>query len=232
VERKLPFGLHGKAAYLRRSGWKGFIFVEPRGEANPAAILYSLANQRSDRYNALEFTVRRTFSGQFEWMASYVYSRSRSNAIIDYSLENPVYAPQAAGPVDWDAPHRLLAWGWAPVPKRILPKRLQFLIRETSVQYLLESRSGFPFSVVNEEGFLVGGPNERRFPYYFNVNLHLERRFRFFRYLWAWRFGFNNLTNHGNPNVVNNNIDSPDFLAYGRGQHRAFNVRLRLLGRR
>jgi hypothetical protein len=232
VERKLPFGLHGKAAYLRRSGWKGFIFVEPRGENDPAALLYTLANQRSDRYNALEFSVRRTFSGQFEWMASYVYSRSRSNAIVDYSLENPVFAPQAPGPVSWDSPHRLLAWGWAPIPQRILPKRLQFLVRETSAQYLLESRSGFPFGVVNEEGSQVGQPNERRLPYYFNINLHLERRFRFFRYLWAFRFGFNNLTNHGNPNVVNNNIDSPDFLAYGRGQHRAFNVRLRLLGKR
>jgi len=41
----------------------------------------------------------------------------------------------------------------------------------------------------------------------------------------------NNLTNSGNPNVVNNNIDSPNFLSYGRGQRRAFNVRLRFMGR-
>jgi len=63
------------------------------------------------------------------------------------------------------------------------------------------------------------------------VNLHFERRFSFLHYLWAWRFGVNNLTNNGNPNVVNNNIDSPTFLTFGRGQHRAFNVRLRFLGR-
>jgi len=64
------------------------------------------------------------------------------------------------------------------------------------------------------------------------VNLHFERRFRLLHYFWAWRFGVNNLTNNGNPNVVNNNIDSRAFLTYGRGQHRAFNVRLRFLGRR
>jgi hypothetical protein len=40
------------------------------------------------------------------------------------------------------------------------------------------------------------------------------------------------LTNSGNPNVVDNNIDSRGFLTYGRGQQRAFNVRLRFLGRR
>jgi hypothetical protein len=47
------------------------------------------------------------------------------------------------------------------------------------------------------------------------MNLHFEKKFRFFRYLWAWRFGLNNLTNHGNPNVVNNNIDSPSFRTMG-----------------
>ena len=232
IERKLPLGLYGKAGYLRRSGWKGFIYVEPRLDPDPAAIFYSLANQRSDRYNALEFSVRGSFAGQYEWSAGYTYSRSRSNAVVDYSLENPVYAPQAPGPVDWDAPHRLLSWGWAPVPKWLLPKRFEFLIRQSSVAYLLETRSGFPFSVVNEEGFLAGRPNGRRFPCYFNVNMHIEKKFRLFGYLWAWRFGYNNLTNHGNPNVVNNNVDSPFFLTYERGQQRAFNVRLRFLGRR
>jgi hypothetical protein len=48
--------------------------------------------------------------------------------------------------------------------------------------------------------------------------------------LWAWRFGFDNITNSLNPNYVNNVIGSPQFLAYGRGQARAFNVRLKFLG--
>jgi hypothetical protein len=79
---------------------------------------------------------------------------------------------------------------------------------------------------------LVGAPNSSRFPSYFNINLAFERKFRFFHYLWAWRFGFNNLTNSLNPNVVNNDVDSPTFMTYGRGQVRAFSVRLRFLGRR
>jgi hypothetical protein len=99
------------------------------------------------------------------------------------------------------------------------------------VAYLAEYRTGFPFSVVNEEGFMTGRPNQFRLPSYFSLNLHFERRFRLLHYQWAWRFGLNNLTNNGNPNTVNNNIDSPGFLTYGRGQQRAFNVRLRFLGR-
>ncbi len=152
--------------------------------------------------------------------------------MIDYSLENPIFAAQAPGPFAWDTPNRVHMWGWAPLPKRVLPRALRFLFTETTAAYLVEYRTGFPFSVVDEEGFLVGRPADRRFPDYFNINLHLERRFRFMHYLWAWRFGYNNLTANLNANVVNNIQGSPRFLSYGHGQARAFSVRLRLLGRK
>ena len=46
-----------------------------------------------------------------------------------------------------------------------------------------------------KRAFWSARPNSRRYPDYFNINLHLERQFRALHYLWAWRFGFNNLTN-------------------------------------
>jgi hypothetical protein len=109
---------------------------------------------------------------------------------------------------------------------------MQRCFRDMGLASLVEARSGFPFSVYNEEGVRVGAVHDRRFPVYFNVNLHVEKKLRMWGYLWAVRAGFNNLTNHGNPNVVNSNIDSPSFLAFGGGQRRATNVRLRLLGRK
>jgi hypothetical protein len=232
VERVLPGGFLGKASYLRRVGWKGFTFSELEEDLSQTRIYYALRNQREDRYDAVDFTFRRTFAGRYEWLASYTYSSARTNAVVDYSLEDPIFSRQSAGPRDWDTPQRFLTWGWAPVPMLRGPRFVRSVLRELSVSYLAEARSGFPFSVVNEENFVVGRPNQRRLPYYFNINLHFEKKFRFLRYLWAWRLGLNNLTNHGNPNVVNNNIDSPSFLAYGRGQQRAWNVRLRFLGRR
>ncbi|MCL5745258.1 MAG: hypothetical protein M1541_15250 [Acidobacteria bacterium] len=235
VERKLPFDLYGKAAFTHKTGSRGWMFINQPGIFDgelPDRSLYLLTNSRRDRYDAMELTVRRTFAGQFEWFAGYTRSSARSNAVVDYSIENPIFAPQAPGPFPWDAPNRFITWGWAPLPKRMLPRALRFLSRETNAAYLLEYHTGFPFGVVNESGVMVGAPNSRRFPSYFNINLHFERKFRFMHYLWAWRFGFNNITNSGNPNVVNNNVDSPTFLTYGRGQLRAFSVRLRLLGRR
>ncbi len=234
VERKLPFEFFGKANYMRKEGRRGLTFfsqAEAFGAVPvPEGGFYRLLNGRNDRYDAIELTLRRTFGGHFEWMGGYIRSNARSDAVVDYSLENPIFAAQGRGPLAWDAPHRWLSWGWAPVPS--LPAPLRFLARDTTVAYLAEYRTGFPFSVVSEEGVLVGRPNQIRLPSYFNINLHFERRFRFMHYQWAWRLGVNNLTHNGNPNVVNNNIDSPLFLTYGRGQQRAFNVRLRFLGRR
>lgn len=225
VERALGGGFYGRVNYVRKRGRRGFTFLPmpARGPEQP----FGLVNARNDRYDALDFTVRRTFRRQYEWLAGYTRSAARSNAVLDFSLEDPIFAQQAGGPLRWDTPHRFQTWGWAPVPA---PGNFP-LLRKLTLAYWLEARSGFPFRVVNEEAQLVGPPNSRRFPSYLNLNLHLERRFTFFHHEWAWRFGFNNITNHRNPNVVNNNIDSPGFLTFVGGQHRALTVRLRFLGK-
>jgi len=152
--------------------------------------------------------------------------------VVDYSLENPIFSPQLPGPFSWDAPNRIHMWGWAPVPRTILPERLQFILRNVTAGYMVEYRTGFPYNVLDQQGFLVGNPDSSRFPDYFSINLHFEKQFRAIHYLWAWRFGMDNLTNNGNPNTVNNVMGTPEFQTYGRGQARAVSVRLRLLGRR
>jgi hypothetical protein len=235
VERKLPHSYYLKAGYTRRMGDRGFAFQPTMPLTDSSfyqGVTYQLGNSRRERYDAVDIALRHTFAGKFEWFAGYTRSSARSNEAVAYSLENPIFAPQGPGPVPWDAPNRFHVWGWAPLPNRILPRVLQFLTRNTTVGYLAEYRTGFPFSVVNEQGFMVGAPDSSRFPNYFNINLTLERRFTAIHYLWAWRFGFINLTDNANPNVVNNVLGSPQYLTYGRGQVRAFNVRLRFLGHR
>jgi Carboxypeptidase regulatory-like domain len=235
VEHKLPWNIFGKAAYIHRSGGHGFTFLpsDPHAAlAQTGNVTYLLGNYRRDRYDAFEMSVRHTFAGRYEWFAGYTRSSARSNAAVDYSLENPIFAVESPGPYLWDAPNRFHMWGWAPLPNRLLPHALQFVTHETSAVYLVEYRTGFPFSIVDQNAFLVGAPNSARLPDYFNINLDFERKFRALHYQWAWRFGFNNITNNGNPNSVNNVLGSPQFLTYARGQARAFNVRLKLLGRK
>jgi hypothetical protein len=230
AERKLVWGVYGKMNLISREGSRGFTFEETL--VNPTINLYVLDNIQRQRYRAAEFTARRTFLSRYEWFASYTRSEARANAVIDYSVENPIFTPQAGGPLPWDAPNRFLAWGWGPVEKKWFPHFLAPVIGDTDAQILVDYRTGFPFSVTDETGDLIGPPDSRRFPSFGTVNVALERRFLFRGYLWAWRVALINVLNRANPNVVNSDIDSPQFLTYQRGQARAVNVRLRLLGKK
>ncbi|MFB3905389.1 MAG: TonB-dependent receptor domain-containing protein [Acidobacteriota bacterium] len=181
---------------------------------------FRLTSRREDRYRALKLGIGGTPTSRHTISASYTCSSARSSYLLDPDIDNLVFGAPGEGPVAWDAPHRFLAWGWSTVTKRL------------QAGYSLEWRSGFPFSVLNQNQEVVGAANSRRFPDYFSLNLHLERRFRFANYEWALRAGFNNLTDHTNPSVVNNNIDSPGFLSFSALQDRAFVGRIRFLGKK
>ncbi|MBV8207692.1 MAG: hypothetical protein JO041_12930 [Acidobacteria bacterium] len=97
--------------------------------------------------------------------------------------------------------------------------------------YSLEWRSGFAFSYVNAQQALEGAPNAHRFPDYFTLNPALERRFRFHHYLWAVRGGMQDITGRRNPTVVDPNTSSPTFLQFSGYRGRAFEGRIRFLGK-
>jgi hypothetical protein len=233
VEQGLPRQIQLRANVTRRRGSRGFTYINglqcdcievPRefdGFVNPDFdAIYSLSGGRKDRYSALEITLRQPIRQQYEWLLSYTRSRARSNAVMDQSIDEPLLIDDNAGALPWDTPNRWLSWGYLPTPWR-----------KWSVAYLAEYRTGFPYSVQDTNGNLVGAVNRYRFPAFFELNLFLERRVAFRKQWWAVRAGFNNITNHRNPNVVNNVIGSPEFLNYFGGQSRAFNVRVRWLGK-
>ena len=196
AERRLPHEFYVKATYTRRSGAHGLVF-EPLAPAAPPMTLsmfyqgasYLLSDTRRDRYDGVDLSVAHTFAKQFEWFIGYTRSRARTNEAVDYSLENPVFALQAPGALPWDTPNRIHLWGWAPLPHRRMPERLQFLARNTTASLLAEYRTGFPFSVVDQSGFLAGAPASMRYPFYFTANLAFERTFPAIHYFWAFRCG-------------------------------------------
>lgn len=182
---------------------------------------FLLQNNRRDRYRAVDISLRHSFRGSAEVFGDYTRSRARSNEVLDPTLGALFFAAQAPGPLVWDAPNRVLSWGWTPV-------RLWHLW----LSYFLEYRTGFPFSVINQQQQLVGAPNRLHFPDYVSLNLGIEKRFRLASYLWAARLTVVNITDHSNPESVINNIAAPDFLTFAGGQHRALSGRLRFLGRK
>jgi hypothetical protein len=229
AERKLPLGVYSRMNLISREGSRGFSFEQTI--LNPATNLYVLDNIQRERYRAAEFEFRRTFLAKYQWFAGYTRSEARSNAVIAYSVENPLLTAQSGGPMGWDAPNRVMMWGWAPVDKKWFPRLLQPVVGETDFQLLGDYRTGFPFTATTESGYIAGQPNGFRFPDYFTLNVALERRFPFHGYIWAFRAGLINVLDRQNPNVVNSDFNSPQFLQFARGQSRAVNVRLRFIGR-
>lgn len=229
AERKLPLGVYGRMNLIAREGSRGFSFQQSIENAD--TNLYVLDNIGRERYRAAQFEIRRTFLSKYQWFASYTRSESRSNAVIQYSIEYPLLSPQSGGPLPWDAPDRVLMWGWAPIEKKWFPHLLQPIVGETDLQVLGDYRTGFPFSATTETGYLVGPPDSHRFPDYFTLNVALERRFPFRGYIWAFRAGVVNALGRQNANVVNSDYNSPQFLQFAQGQSRAVEVRLRFIGR-
>jgi Carboxypeptidase regulatory-like domain len=219
IDRRVLSSVFVRLEALRRRGTEGLTYF-PSPLSSPGHAIYSLGNHRSDSYDATGITVRQNLAHEYGWMASYIWSRARSNAVVDITTDDPAIVNANTGPLAWDAPHRLLGWAYVPT-----------FWKNWAIACLSEYHTGFPFSVLNELGTVIGPPDAHRFPAFLELNLSVERKFEFRGQRWAGRAGFINITNHRNYNVVNNDINSPSFMAYAGGQSRAFNFRIRWLGK-
>ena len=233
VQHQFPKLLQGKIQLLRRQSTRGFNYVNDltAGSTLPAGLnlsditgqlsaVYALSNQRQDSYNSVEVSVRQPLKGRYEWMLSYTRSRAISNAVLEYSIDQPLTVSNNSGALPWDAPNRLLSSGYLPTGWK-----------NWAIAYLLDWHSGFPFSVQDQFGQLVGPVDDHRFRQFFELNFFVERQMVIRRYRVALRGGFNNITGRLNPNVVDNVVGGPTYLNEYGGQSRALNFRLRFLGR-
>jgi hypothetical protein len=223
LEHKLPDAIYLKAEFLERRGSRGFAY---NTSGSTVGGNFTLENTRDDRYTAFQLTLRHNFREAYMIMGSYTRSSSHSNQALDFNVDSPILSPQQPGPYPWDTPNRFLTWGYVPFFK--LPA-----IHQLELAYSAEARTGFPFAELNDQQELITPPGADRFPYYFSLNLQLEKRFHLFGYYLALRGGFDNITARCNPYVVDNVIDPtnphPTFAAC---QGRSFTSRIRLLGRK
>jgi hypothetical protein len=141
--------------------------------------------------------------------------------VLDPVLGQLYFGPQVSGPLNWDTPNRFLGWGSVPTP-----------LWGVLFAFLVDYHTGYPFSVVNQQQFLVGMPNSLRFPAYCNLTLSGEKKFRLRGYIFAGRLAVVNVLNKGNFDTVVNNIDAPNFLGFYGGQSRAVTGRIRFVGKK
>ncbi len=187
-----------RVSYLERRG-RDELVVDPL----PDRLLVS--SRGRSRARSFEVTLHRRAEQQGEWTLSYVRAATRAD-LNDFvslfgTIRDPIIQPNEWAPQPFDVPHRLLAWGLVKLPN-------EFTIAPT-----LEYRTGFPYTVVDEDQRVVGGRNRGgRFPNAFTLDLAVTKDVRLTKTRRA-RVGVQvfNLTNHFNPRDVQNNVASPAF---------------------
>jgi hypothetical protein len=230
LDQQLSSRLYLSAKYLRRGASDGFTFIntlEPNAPpsllplpAADSAGIYQLTNLRRDEFDSVQISIRQKLSGQYEWMASYIRSRALSNAVLDPNTAEPLQVLASPVPMPWDAPNRLLAWAYLPLP-----------FRNWAISVLADMRSGFPFSVRDQSGLIVGAVDSYRYPLKFDLNIAIERLVTLHGYRFALRGGVDNMTGQANPTAVNNVTGTPQFLQFLGDEGRHYVVRIRFFGR-
>jgi hypothetical protein len=217
IERRLPGKIYARLEYLSRHGTHGWDFASQPGNN------FVLQSNKKDRYDAAQLTLRKELKRGYPMSISYTRSRATSNQTVDFAIDALLVGTQVGGVLPWDTPNQLVVWGSNPLPWKLK----KFDLAWSSIW-----RSGFSFLTIDQFGQIVSGPGQFRFPDFFTLNAAVERKFDFRGYRWAARIGVDNIMNRENPNVVDNNINSPGFLTFFGTDHRTLNGRIRFLGKK
>ena len=204
VEWNQRFGRRwlAKVAYLDRRGDHEFILTPDlaRGE-----IL--LSSTGTSRYRELEATTRYLGGERRDMTISYVWAKGTAdtNNYDQYfgNLRNPILRPNEYALIPTDVRHRLLVrgtfglpgnWDFAPV---------------------LEIRSGFPWSAVDEFLDFVGPRNTAgRLPVVRNLDFTIARPWRFRKYRFRAGLKLYNIFGASAERDVQNNLTSPDYGSF------------------
>jgi Carboxypeptidase regulatory-like domain/TonB dependent receptor/TonB-dependent Receptor Plug Domain len=198
-----------RLGYEERHSRRDFL-VEPAARADGDSALLLLNDGRS-RYRELQAVARLRVQERRHLVLAYVRSQA-SGDLNDFNsyfgnLRRPVIRPNEYGPQPFDVPNRLLFWGDFGLPF------------DTVATPILDWRSGFPFSLVDEEQNYVGPRGEGgRFPSFLTLDLQVTKgvRIPFRGKKYKGRVGLTvfNLTDHRNPRDVQNNLASLQFGSF------------------
>jgi outer membrane receptor for ferrienterochelin and colicin len=219
LDQELSQRLLLRLGYEERRTRREFI-VEPVQKTAGDDLLL-LKNSGQSRYREFQVSGRYRLQEKHSIFAAYVRSRATGdlNDFNSYfgNLRNPVIRPNQHSLQPYDAPNRLLFWGDIGLPKQVV------------VTPVVDWRTGFPYSLLNENQDYVGARNlGGRFPNFFSLDLQVTKGLRVPVPDWGFipakfrgkkyggRVGIKlfNITNHWNPRDVQGNLDSPDFRTF------------------
>ncbi len=214
-EHRLSASWSVHASVLERRG-SNELMVDPIRTAAGAQLL--LESDGTSLYRDAEVGVHFTHAPGFDINATYVRSSSQGdlNPFSNFfgTVLWPIVGTDAYGPSSADVPHRLLVRG------RLSTGR--WLMLE-----IMDWRSGFPYSVVNESLDFVGSRNANRFEDTMHVELGAERRVHVGRFRPWIGLRVNNPFNTFSPSDVQNNLASPAFGTFYNSEYRRWRLIIR-----
>jgi len=226
-----PYGLHWNVAWENEWAprWVSRIeYIQKNGHDQtrlaavdtPEGFDILFNNSGTSHYRAVEFSIDRPIRTDLRILASYIYSNAEARPSLSLDFPDPTVEFLPEAPVEWNATHRFVSWGYFPLPSHF------------NASFSVEARSGFPFTAVNDLNHVIGGYNSHRMAAFFTTNASLEKQlpipFGNGKRV-AVRVGVTNLFNHFNPRFVDPNVNSPNFLHFSDSSRRHFVARLRIL---
>lgn len=209
ADRGITKNITVRVGFMQR--WtKNELLVDPTITSATRGLLMLDSRGRS-KYTEFQALVTYNNDKLGRWNAFYVNSHSRGdlNTADKYLGDTPAFVvrPNEYGKLPFDTPHRFLFYGQINLFKK----------PDIRLNPVFETRSGFPFSKVNERLDFVGLRNEAgRFPTFISLDIQatVGVKIPFLKDKHA-RVGIVvlNATNHFNPRDVQTNITSPN---YGR----------------
>jgi hypothetical protein len=188
-----------KASYLKRRGSHEYI-LEP--DATRGAI--DLMSTGASRYWEVEVTGRYLGDERRDLTVSYVRSHGTAD-LNNYdqfygNVRNPILRPNEHDLIPTDVPHRLLVRGTIGLPAR------------WDVAPVIELRSGFPWSAVDEFQNFVGARNRAgRLPGVRTVDVSVSRPWHVGNHRFRGGLKAYNIFGASAERDVQNNIASPNF---------------------
>ncbi|HEV8367567.1 MAG TPA: carboxypeptidase regulatory-like domain-containing protein [Pyrinomonadaceae bacterium] len=200
-------------------------FLEPVNQAGASGQLL-LKNSSRSLYREFQVVARARLQEKRNLYLAYVKSESRGD-LNDFNLyfgnfRHPVIRANEYGPQNFDTPHRLLFWGDISLPKDFVATPV------------VDWRSGFPFSLLDEDQNFVGLRNEGgRFPKLLTLDVLVTKGvsipFRGKKYKGRVGLSVFNITNHWNPRDVQNNLDSMQFGTFFNSARRSFRTKFEIV---
>jgi hypothetical protein len=186
-----------KLAAIHRNGVHELILVP-----DPASSLIRLSGSGTSRYDELETTARYLRGDRRDITVSYVWSKGEAD-LNNYdhfygNLRDPILRANEKSLVPTDVRHRVLIRGMIGLPGR------------WDLAPVIELRSGFPWSAVDEFQDFVGVRNTTgRLPAVRTVDLAISRPWRFKKHRFRAGVKFYNLLGSDAGRDIQHNITSP-----------------------